>query len=576
MTWLKLLKSCHKPGRHRAARPYCRLVLEELEPRLAPSVSMLTYHNDNYSAGANLSETALTLANVNSSTFGKLFTTGLDGQVFAQPLYVANQAITVGGITTTHNVVYVATENDSLYAIDADSGTVLWHDSFTNPANGVTPVPAADVGNTLEIAPVMGITGTPVIDTSTNSIYFDTYTKEVVGGKNHYVYRLHAVSLSDGSEQFGGPLTIADTIVNAPHNFTYVSGPSVNTNGGGHVQFNALRQLQRPGLTQTPDGTIYLAFASHGDVEPYHGWVLGFNHQGPGQTLQLTAAFNTTPNGKAGGIWQGGGRIAVDSSGFLYFETGNGTFDTKLNAQGFPVNGDYGDSFVKLAVDPSTSPTNQNINGWGLKVVDYFTPHNQAALNTGDIDLGSGAPMLLPDGLGGTAHPNLLIGGGKEGTLYLIDRNNMGHFNATKDNIVQELPHVLSGVWDTPAFFNNTIYYVGTSRHASLAKTFSISNGKLSTQPTSLSLDKFAFPGSTPSISANGASNGIAWDIALGTNQLRAYDATSYAKELYTSDQAAGGRDALGTAVKFSVPTVVNGKVFVGTATGLDIYGLLP
>ena len=415
-----------------------RPFLEELEHRLTPSVSLLTYHNDYSSSGENLSETALTPANVNSTSFGKLFSTPVDGQVYAQPLYVPGVAITVGPIVGAHNVTYVATEHDSVYAIDADSGQVLWRDNFINPAAGVTTVTSDDVDSN-DVSPEMGITSTPVIDPTTNTLYVVANTEEVIGGNRHYIYRLHALDLGSGDEKFGGPAVIADTIWNGGNNFTYVSGPSVDGTGDGSVNgvltFNVLRQLQRPALTLCND-TIFIGFGAHGTSTPYHGWLLGYN----AQTLQPNAVFCTTPNGFNGGIWQGGGRIDVDAQGYLYIETGNGDFDTTLDANGFPVNGDYGDSFLKLAIDPTTSPTNQDVNGWGLKVVDYFTPSNQQTLYTEDLDLGSGGPLLLPDSVGSAAHPHLMVGGGKIGTIYLIDTDNMGKYNPTADQIVQELP----------------------------------------------------------------------------------------------------------------------------------------
>jgi fibronectin type 3 domain-containing protein len=536
---------------------------------------MITYHNDNMSSGQNTGETVLTPANVNSANFGKLFSTAVDGQVYAQPLYVPAVNITTGTNQGVHNVAFVATEHDSLYAIDADAGTVLWHDTLLNAVHGgtVTSVPNADV-NSSDITPEIGVTATPVIDASTGVLYVEAKTKEVASDGNHYVHQLYAVNISNGSFVNGSPVVIADSLGD-----TYVSGPTVNGTGsgssGGVVRFDALRQMDRPGLTEA-NGNIYLAFASHGDNGPYHGWVLSYNPS----TLALNGVFNTTPNGSNGGIWQSGGRVAVDASGNLYFETGNGTFDTTLNASGLPQSGDYGDAFVKIAVDPTTSPTNQNVNGWGLKAVDYFTPFDQANLNNGDLDLGSGAPMLLPDAVGSTAHPHLMVGSGKEGRIYLIDRDNMGHFDPNTDHVVQETSNTtISGSFDTPAYFNNTIYYVGGSNIGNpndVGKTFSISNGQMSLTPTSQGPDSYAYPGSTPSISANGSTNAVVWDVDTGSNQLRAYNATGYNNELYTSGQAAGNRDALtGSVIKFSVPTVDNGKVYVGSSSALNVYGLL-
>jgi hypothetical protein len=555
---------------HSTFQQYYRPFLELLEDRLAPSVNVLGYHNNLANNGEYLSETTLTPANVNVNTFGKRFSAPVDGQVYAQPLYVSNVLVTMGTSTAIHNVVYVATEHDSLYAIDADEGNVLWHDSFINPAAGVTSVPSIDANST-DLAPEIGITGTPVIDLVTNTLFLVAKTKEVVGGANHYVQRLHAIDIGTGKENFGGPVTIADTIFDGT-NFTYVSGPFVFGSGDGSVNgkltLNALRQLQRTGLTLY-NGNVYFGFGSHNDTNPYHGWVLSYNDR----NLHLNGVFNTTPNGIRGGIWQGGGRIAIDSSvGYLYLQTGNGTFDTTLNQQGFPSLGDYGDSFVKLTVDPTTTATHQGTNGWGLRVVDYFTPFNQAVLGVTDLDVGSGGPVILPDSVGSAAHPHLLLGAGKEGRIYLIDRDNMGHFNAIADHIVQEAL-VLTAAYDSPAYLAGIFYY---ACHDQPGLAFSILNGTFKVVPASKTPDLFSYPGSTPSISANGSQNRIVWLLDRSTNQLRAYDARNLATELYTSAQAPGGRDRLGPPTKFAVPTVANGMVYVGTFTDrLVAYGLL-
>ncbi len=339
------------------------------------------------------------------------------------------------------------------------------------------------------------------------------------------------------------------------------------------------------------NNVVYIPYASHGDNGPYHGWVLGFS----ASNLALTAVFNDSPNGTAGGIWEAGGSIAFDGT-YFYFESGNGTFDgnngtssatnptspapgpvTGLNAAGFPAQGDYGDSFVKLAIDPTTSATNENINGWGLTVVDYFTPYNQLYLTAHDLDLGSGAPLILPASAGSTAIPNLIVGGGKTGTLYLVNRDNMGKFGLT-DNIVQEVGGALSSSLDTAAYYNNTIYYV--EGYGGNAKTFSISNAVMSSSPTTRSNDTFTFAGSTPVITVDGSGQGVVWDVDRGSSQLRAYSTNGYNLELYTSAQAPGNRDSLGQAVKFEVPTVANGHVYVASGTGnpnnfLVIYGLI-
>jgi hypothetical protein len=570
MKWLDapLFRRHRRQRCHRFQQNH-RPLLEPLEERLAPSVNVLGYHNNGASNGENLFETILTPANVNVNTFGKLFTTHVDGQVYAQPLYMSGVLVTSAGKTSTHNVVYVATEHDGLFAIDADKGNVLWSESFINPAKGITTVPSTDTLSG-DITPEIGITSTPVIDPTTNTLFLVAKTKEVVSGANHYVQRLHAIDIGTAAEKFGGPVTIADTIFDGT-NYTYVSGPSVAGTGDGAVNgkitFNALRQLQRPGLSIV-NGNVYIGSASHGDNPPYHGWVLSYNTH----TLKLTGVFNTTPNGNDGGIWQSGARIANDSQGNLYFLTGNGTFDTVLDKNGFPSKGDYGDSFVKLAVDTTTTAVHPGRNGWGLKVVDYFTPFNQASFIPSDKDLGSGGPMLLPDSVGSTAHPHLLIGAGKEGKIYLIDRDHMGHFDPTVDHVVQEAL-VLTGAFDTPAYLGGIFYY---ACHNAPGEAFSILNGAFKTVPASQTPDQFSYPGVTPSISANNHSNRILWALDRATNQLRAYDALNLANELYTSAQAPNGRDRLGPPTKFAVPTVANGKVYAGTQKNLlVVYGLL-
>jgi fibronectin type 3 domain-containing protein len=584
--------------------PNCRRIrpeLTKLESRIAPA-NVTHYHNDLQSTGVNLNETTLTRTNVNSTTFGKNFQVQVDGQVYAQPLVMQGVNITTGANQGLHDVVFVATEHDTLYAIDATNaaGVILWQRSFlTNGLPGATnvaPVPQSDV-LTSDITVEIGITGTPVIDTATNRIYLIAKTKEIVAGTAHYVQRLYAVNMQNGTDAVT-PFLIGDTTydgVNYTNNtniYVYGTGDGSTTdtyNGTGNlvVPFNALREAQRPALTLV-NGVIYAAWASHGDNGPYHGWIVGFDKT----DLHLTGVFNTTPNGGLGGIWMAGGTLTFDGT-YFYCETGNGTFSadngavtnsnppapapgpvTGLNALGFPTDSDYGDSFIKIGLDSST-PTTQNTNGWGLKLFDYFTPFNAHYLDQHDLDVGSAACLVLPDSVGTVTHPHLLIGSGKEGVIYLLDRDNMGKFGLS-NNIVQNTANQLSGSLDTAAYYNGRIYYV--EGYGGIAKTFTISNGTISTTPETKSADSYAFAGSTPSVSANNNSDGIVWDIDRGTNQLRAYSSDSYATELYTSAQAPNNRDALGAAVKFQVPTVVNGHVYVGSGTGnpnnfLVVYG---
>jgi hypothetical protein len=514
----------------------------------APTTSYtgtFTYHNDNARTGQNLNETVLTWTNVNQAQFGKKFSYPLDGIAYASPLYVANVSISGQGV---HNVVYVATEHDSVYAFDADGliPTPLWKVSFINPP-AITTVPAADTGECCDIAPEIGITGTPVIDQGTGTLYVVAKTKEVVGGTTTYVQRLHALDVTTGAEKFGGPVVIQAS----------VPGTGDGNDGNGHVPFNALRENQRPALLLS-NGVVYIGFASHGDNPPYHGWVLGYD----AHSLQQVMAYNDTPNGSAGGIWQSGGGLAADSAGHIFFVTGNGTFDA--NTGGL----DYGDSIEKISA--------------GGSVLDYFAPHDQAALSAADLDLGSGAALLLPDQ--GGPHPHLLVTAGKGGTIYLIDRDNMGHFNPNDDSqIVQSLPNIFpnpnllitSGNFSVPVYFNGFVYF---SPVAGTIQAFQLSNGLLSTAPTSQSVATYAFPGGMLAISANGTTNGILWAVqrvnATTPGVLHAYKATDLGAELYNSNQAAGSRDTLDIAAKFNIPLVANGKVYVASVSQLTVYGL--
>ncbi len=529
MKWQSILSSIFRNRRPRTvSRRSIKLAIEEFESRLSPSVSVLSYHGDSGSTGLNPNETLLTPSNVNVATFGKLYSKSVDGQIYAQPLLMT-------GLTIAGNdpIAFVGTENDTVYAIDATSGAVVWQQSLLMPTGSsrtnVVAVPNGDVLNQGLIAPTIGITGTPVIDPATNTLYVVAQTREQDQFNNyHYIDQLHALDVNTGSEKFGGPTVIADTI-NVPQTFTftYVSGPSVAGAGDGSINgvinFNAVRQLERDALT-IANGHVYIAWSSYSDVGPSHGWILGYKlptANPAGQTLKLDTVFITTPNGSDGTLWGGGNQIDVDAQGNLYFSTGNGEFDTTLNANGFPSLGDYGDSIVKVVPDGSTSAT-PNINGYGLKVVDYFTPQDQGLLNDKDLDLGSGGVMLLPDSAGSAVTPHLLIAAGKQGQIYIVNRDNMGHYSPTQDNVVQETPvGFLNGSFDTPAYYNNTIYYVGS--YGSYAQTFAISGAQMNTVATSTSTDYFQYPGSTPTVSSNGSTDAVVWDLAVanGISQLR-------------------------------------------------------
>jgi hypothetical protein len=571
----------HAPKLYRRCPPSVfsyRPELEELELRLTPSVDLLTWRGNvgGNNSGANLYETLLTPANVNESLFGQLFSYPVDGQVYAEPLVKTNVAIPGKG---THNVVFVATEHDSVYAFDADGNgganpNPLWHVSFINPVAGITTAPSSATGSA-DITPEIGITATPTIDPATGTLYVVSKTQNAEVDGIHYVQQLHALNIATGAEKFGGPVVIGDTVQNGGPDGGYTDVTPVSLPGTGDsssgtsVFFNALRENELDGLLLAGHNDLYLSFTSHGDTTPYHGWLLGYNSQ----TLRLETINCTTPNGTGGAIWMGRGSPIVDATGNVYFATGNGTFDAASSGP------DYGTTTVKL------SP-NENANGQ-LPVLTSFTPHDEASLNVTDLDQGSGGVLLLPDSAGSVAHPHLLVQTGKTGRIYLLDRDNLGGFSATDRGAVQILPDgtVGGGSFDTPAYFNNgtqqLIYYMGAS---DVLKSFAIDGGQISIQPFAETAQTFGFPGANPAISANGTTDGIIWVLdtslngtgehpASGPAVLHAYDATTL-QELYNSSQRP--TDQLGDAVKFTVPTVVNGKVYVGTQTGLHVFGLLP
>ncbi|MGH9432399.1 MAG: pyrrolo-quinoline quinone [Terriglobia bacterium] len=500
---------------------------------------VLTWHNDNQRTGQYLNETILTPQNVNKKQFGKLFTYAVDGQIYAQPLYVSSVPIPGQGL---HNVVYVATENDSVYAFDADglSATPLWQDSFIDPANGVTPVPCTDTGNggCTGISPQFGITGTPVIDGTSGTLYAVAFTKE----NGTYVYRIHALDITSGAEKFGGPVVIQASV------------PGTGSGSiGGMITFDPLNQCQRTALLLS-QSVVYMGWGTVSSV-PWHGWIMGYD----AQTLAQATVYNDTANGKNGGIWASGNGFAADANGNIYTVTADGTFDG--NTGGI----DYGDSFLKLGATG------------GLSVDDYFTPYNQLYLTEHDLDLGSGGPMILPAQPG--PYPDELIGAGKQGLIYLVNRDNMGGYSSTTNNNIQTVTTTTSGFWSSPAYWRGAVYYSGVKGYLS---RYTLTSGLLSTTPASQAPMAFTYPGSTPSISANVASNGIVWAISTGGRPsggppaiLHAYVAANVSHVLYGSNQA-GTRDQPGPGVKFSVATIANGKVYIGTQTDLDIYGLLP
>jgi hypothetical protein len=477
---------------------------------------VFTYHNDLSRDGVNAQEYALNTSSVKGSSFGKRFACSIDASAYAQPLWVAGANIGGG----THNVIIAATQHDTVYAFDADGSPCQTYWSQSLLAGGETWVNSADVGTT-DINPDIGIVGTPVIDPNTNTIYVVSKSKN--GSSFHQ--RLHALNLSDGSERFGGPQEIS---------FTW--------NG---MTFDPLRQNQRAGLALV-GGVVYIAYASHGDNPVYYGWVVGYN----ASNLSQVSVFNDDPGSGFGGIWMSGGAPAADSSNNLYVITGNGYFDG---------NTQFGDSFLRLS------------SGGGMNVTGYFSPNDQASLSSGDVDLGSGGAAILVDQP--TAPNHLLIGGGKEGTLYLLNRDNLGG-NTSNDAGAVQIFSVGNGIFSTAAFWQNALYIGPIGDHVK-SYTLNTGAGQFNTSPASQSPGTFGFPGTTPSISAQGGSNGIVWAIEnAGTAVLHAYDATNLGSELWNS--SGNGADQAGGAVKFTVPTVANGKVYVGTASEISVYGLSP
>jgi outer membrane protein assembly factor BamB len=495
---------------------------------------VLTYKDDLARTGADLTETRLTPANVNSSSFGLLRLLPVDGKVDAEPLY-ASQVEVAGA---PHNVLYVATENDSVYAFDADTGATLWRVSLL--AVGETP---SDDRGCDQITPEIGATATPVIDRAAGpegALFVVAMSKD---GSGEYHQRLHALDLASGAELFHGPTEVQATY------------PMPT---GGTQTFDPAQYAERAALLLLGH-TIYTTWTSHCDMQPYSGWIIAYSDT----TLAQTAVLDVAADSQAGpSIWMSGGGPAADSAGNIYLLTANGVFDTTLNSGGFPDHGDYGNSFVKL----STA-------GGGLTVSDYFTEYDEVAESAADRDLGSGGAMLLPDlaDAAGTVH-HLVVGAGKDGTLYVVDRDDMGKFNPTANHIWQALDGALpGGVWSTPAYFNDRVYYgdVGGT-----LKAFGISGAKLPTLPSSQTTTVFPYPGASPAVSANGSADGIVWAVENSNPAvLHAYDAANLAHELYDSNQAVNGRDQFGAGNKFITPMIADGKVFVGTPAAVAEFG---
>jgi len=486
---------------------------------------MLTSQVDNARTGANTYETALTPANVNSRQFGKLFTLKADGGMYAQPLYVSQVAVPGKG---SRNVLFVATENDSVYAFDADSGggAPLWHASFLKAGSGLSPVSSQDAMCPF-IQPGIGITPTPVIDAQSGTIYVLARTSEGGGifSSPYYSQRLHALSLATGQEKPGSPVEIS------------VKG------------FDALRELPRAALLLV-NGQVILTWASSCDVKPYHGWVMAYD----AHTLRQTAVFNTSPDAGESGIWQSDNGPAADAQGNIYAATGNGKFTVNTGGR------DYGDSLLKLG-----------INAGSMTGRDYFTPADEAAMNASDQDLGSGGPIVLPDQPG--PHPHLILIGGKNGIMFVLDRDRLGHRQTAAANPVLQVLHFGGGIYAAPAYWNGHLYVQASDDALS---DFVLNHGTIPDIPAAKSTVKIGNPGATPAVSANGNKNGIAWlletkawnDFGDRPAVLHAFDASNIAHEIYNS--------VAGPAMRFTVPTIANGRVYIGAKGEVDVYGLLP
>ena len=504
---------------------------------------VLTYHNDNMRTGRNLSETLLTLKNVKSTTFGKLFVIPTDGLVDAQPLYAPDVSIPGNG---THNVLFVATEHGTVYGFDADSGSALWH--VTTLAAGEA---SSDNRGCGQVTPEIGVTSTPVIDLTAGThgtIYVAAMSKD---SRSNYRQRLHALDITSGAEEFGGPVEIA------------AQYPGTGDNSqGGYVIFDPKQYKERAGLLLL-NHIVYTSWASHCDFRPYTGWIISYN----AKTLTQQSVLNVTPNGHEGAIWAAGAGPAADANGNIYFLDANGTFDTTLDANGLPANGDYGNAIIKLSTKKGK-----------LAVADYFNMYNTVSESDADGDLGSGGAMVVPNfkDSNGVLH-ELVVGAGKDANIYLADRTNMGRFNPNNNSqIYQELTGALAGaVFSAPAFDGHRIYYGAVGDKI---KAFSFNaSGLLNSTPASATGTQFGFPGATPSISGGSASNLILWATEnTSPAVLHAYNANSLGVELYNSKQAGSGRDNFGNGNKFITPTIANGKVYVGTTNGVGVFGLLP
>ena len=502
---------------------------------------VVTAQYDNARTGANLLETILTPQNVNANQFGRIASFPVYGDVYAQPLYVPQVDIPGKG---AHNIVFIATERDSVYAFDADasSTTPLWHVSFLDTGKEISTVSARDVQCPF-IQPEVGITSTPVIDLPSHTLYALARTRESVNDKWVYRQKLHALDLATGAEKFGGPVAIRATFQGDKSLFSK-----------GQIEFDPLRENQRAALLLSK-GNVFITWASSCDVGPYYGWVMAYD----ARTLKQTGVLNVAPGARESGIWQADAGPAADSNGNVYLITGNGKFTAASGGR------DYGDSVLKVT-----------LTAQGLTVRDYFTPADQEHLNQTDGDFGSGSPLLLPDMP--PPHAHLLLAAGKSQKIYELDRDNLGHFHQGDDSNAVQVVSAGAESFGAPAYWNGHVYYFLMQ---DFLRDYALQNGRLSTQPVAKSSIRINDPG-TPAISANGTKNAIVWILSTkiwdGSDQpavLFAYDATNVAHELYNSEQNSA-RDRAGNALRFTIPTIANGRVYVPAKHRVDVYGLLP
>jgi hypothetical protein len=507
-----------------------------------PAITTAQY--DNFRTGANTLETILTPRNVNPARFGKLFAMPVDGDVYAQPLYVPKLEIPGKGI---HNIVYIATERDSVYAFDAAARPAipLWHASFIDEAKGISPVSWSDVGCSF-IGPDIGITSTPAIDLTTRTIYVVARTRErSAGGEELFYQRLHALDLGTGSEKLGSPILIRAS----------VTGSTLFGSISREVRFNAAVENARAALLLSK-GMLYIAWGSSCDHGSYYGWVFAYD----ARTLKQTGVFNTAPDAGKSGIWQSDAGLAADDEGNVYTVTGNGKFSASSSG-----GRDYGDSVLKLSLQSGT-----------LGVRDYFTPFNQFWLNWKDDDLGSCGPVLLPDQSG--PHRHVLVAAGKAGVMYLLDRDRMGRFHSGSDShALQTVAVSPKGVHGAPAYWNGHLYVFGSE---DVLKDFAVAENRLSAAPVHQGNFRFRNPGAIPAVSANGSADGVVWVVLTKAYWeknvpaiLQAYDAEDVSRLLYTTEHDA--RDAPGMAVRFTIPTIASGRVYVGSKGVVSVFGLL-